>query len=88
MNRWRPGLAKHAGRVHELRTTFAVLRGDDNPLKKRRNGYDIDLDAVVESYVDSRTGKELSDCVFAKKRELERDMAVAFAVDMSGSTKG
>jgi len=47
-----------------------------------------DLDAVVAACVDLRTGAELSERLMVKRRKAERDMAVMFMVDMSGSTKG
>ncbi|MDH3637952.1 MAG: hypothetical protein OES09_05750, partial [Gammaproteobacteria bacterium] len=81
-------LARYSGLVAELRRTFEALRGEDRLLKKQKNGDDIDLDAVVEACADARSGLEMSDRVFTKLKKSERDMAVIFMVDMSGSTKG
>ncbi len=74
--------------VHEIRKTFEALRGDNRVLRRQKNGDDIDLDAVVESYVDMVKGGELSEQLFIKPRQLERNLAVIFMVDVSGSTKG
>ena len=57
-------------------------------LRRQSNGDDIDIDAVVESYVDAVKGEEITDRLFIKSRQLERDLAVIFMVDVSGSTKG
>jgi len=81
-------LARYSGLVTELRRTFEALRGENRLLKKQKNGDDIDLDAVVEAYSDARSGLEMSDRLFTKRRKSERDMAVVFMVDMSGSTTG
>lgn len=81
-------LERYAGLVTELRKTFEALRGEDRLLKKQKNGDDIDLDAVVEAYSDMCSGFEMSDRLFTKLNKAERDMAVVFMVDMSGSTKG
>lgn len=81
-------LERYAGLVAELRRTFEILRGQDRLLKKQRHGDDIDLDAVVEAFADARTGREMTDRLLTKLHKTERDMAVVFMVDMSGSTKG
>lgn len=81
-------LDRYAGLVAELRRTFEILRGQDRLLKKQKYGDDIDLDAVVEAFADARAGREMTDRLLTKLHKTERDMAVVFMVDMSGSTKG
>ncbi len=81
-------LSRYRGLISGLRRTFEALRGEDRILKKQIHGDDIDLDAVVEAYADMHVGLEMSERLFTKHRNLERDMAVIFMVDMSGSTKG
>ena len=81
-------LEKYSHLVRGIRRSFEALRGDDRMLRRQKNGDDIDIDAVVESYVDVVEGNELTDRLFIKSRKLERDLAVIFMVDVSGSTKG
>ena len=81
-------LEKYSHLVRDIRRSFEALRGDDRMLRRQKNGDDIDIDAVVESYVDVFEGNELTDRLFIKARKLERDLAVIFMVDVSGSTKG
>ncbi len=81
-------LRRYAGLISGLRKTFEALRGEDRILKKQIYGDDIDLNAVVEAYADMHVGLEMSERLFTKHRNLERNMAVIFMVDMSGSTKG
>ena len=81
-------LEKYSHLVRDIRKSFEALRGDDRMLRRQKNGDDIDIDAVVESYVDIFEGNELTDRLFIKSRKLERDLAVIFMVDVSGSTKG
>jgi len=81
-------LLKYAPQVTLLRRTFELLRGEDKLLKKQVNGDDIDLDAVISAYADMRSGMELSERLLVKRHKAERDIAVMFMVDMSGSTKG
>ncbi|OYV75411.1 MAG: hypothetical protein B7Z66_13110 [Chromatiales bacterium 21-64-14] len=81
-------LGRHRGLVQQLRKTFETLRGEDKLLKKQPYGDDVDIDALVEAYADTRSGLEMSDRLFTKLHKLERNIAVMFMVDMSGSTKG
>lgn len=81
-------LNKYAGVLAGLRKTFEALRGEDRLLKKQTSGDDIDFDALVEARADMLRGVELSERLFIKRHRLERNIAVMFMVDMSGSTKG
>ena len=81
-------LKRYALEVSQLRRTFEMLRGEDHRLKKQPAGDDIDLDAVIAGFSDLRSGRELSAELFLRRHKVERDIAVMFMVDMSGSTKG
>ena len=81
-------LTKYAGVLPQLRKTFEALRGENRLLKKQPHGDDVDFDALVEATADHRAGRELSERLFVKRHRFERDIAVLFMVDMSGSTKG
>lgn len=79
---------KYSGLIKSLRRTFEVLRGEDKVLKKQPHGDDIDVDALIETWADTQCGMEMSENIFTKMHKEERDIAVIFMVDMSGSTKG
>lgn len=81
-------LARYAVQIGQLRRTFEMLRGEDKWLKKQHGGDDIDLDAVITAFADMRSGMELPERLFQQRHKAERDIAVMFMVDMSGSTKG
>ncbi len=81
-------LEKHKGLLKSLRHTFEILRGEDKLLKKQVHGDDVDIDALVEAYGDVKSGMEMTDRLFTKMHKEERNVAVIFMVDMSGSTKG
>lgn len=81
-------LNKHKGLLKSLRHTFEILRGEDKLLKKQVHGDDIDIDALVEAYGDVKSGMEMTDRLFTKMHKVERNVAVIFMVDMSGSTRG
>ena len=81
-------LIKYRGLAGHLRRTFEALRGEDKLLKKQPYGDNIDIDALIEAWADSTMGMEMSERLFTKRHKLERDIAVMFMVDMSGSTNG
>ncbi len=84
----RETLAKYDGVVRHLRKKFEALR-DENRLEKRQTqGDEIDLDALIEALADAKDGREMSDRLFVRQHRAERNIAVAFLVDMSGSTQG
>ncbi len=81
-------LDRHAGVVRHLRRKFEALRDENRFEKRQAQGDEIDLDALVEALADARDGREMSDRLFVRLHRAERNIAVAFLVDMSGSTKG
>ena len=81
-------LNKYRGIVKQLRRSFEALRGQDRRMRKQPYGDDVDLDALVESLADQSAGLEASDNVFIHHQRIDRDIAVLFMVDMSGSTRG
>ena len=81
-------LEKYSKLLKSLRNTFEFMRGEDKLLKKQPHGDDIDIDALVEAYADVKSGMEMSNRLFTKMHKVERNVAVIFMVDMSGSTRG
>ncbi len=81
-------LTKYAGTVTQLRKTFEAIRGENHMARRQSDGEGIDFDAVVEAVVERELGREMPDRLFIQNRKSERDMAVVFMVDVSGSTKG
>jgi nitric oxide reductase NorD protein len=85
---YRNTLDKHASIVKHLRKRFEAMR-DENRLEKRQaDGDEVDIDALIEALADARDGREMSDRLFVRQHRAERNIAVAFLIDMSGSTKG
>jgi nitric oxide reductase NorD protein len=81
-------LAKYRPQIAGLRRTFEMLRGEDKMLKRQTVGDNIDFDALVAAYADLKNGHELPEQLLTHRHKNERDLAVLFMVDMSGSTKG
>ena len=81
-------LDKYLHLVADIRRHFEALRGEDKTLKAQSIGDNIDLDALITAYADMHTGVEMSDRLFTQLKKIDRDLAVVFMVDVSGSTKG
>lgn len=79
---------KYARLLGNLRKTFEAMRDEDRLLKRQVYGDGVDIDAFVEAWADVHTGLEMSDRLFTRMHRDERNIAVMFMVDMSGSTQG
>lgn len=80
-------LAEQRSAIQSLRRFFEGLR----PPAFRRitgqpDGEEVDLDAVVRRRGEQRGGMEGSDRVYVRREKKERNVGVAFLVDVSGST--
>ena len=73
--------------VRLIRRYFEAIRPEAfRRMGRQSDGEDIDLDALVGWMVDRRLGNDPSDQVYSTRRKRDRHVAVAFLVDMSGST--
>jgi nitric oxide reductase activation protein len=80
-------LNEHSSLVREIHRQFELVMPEMyRKVKRLEDGEEFDLDAVIESVIDRRTGTTPSDKVFWRRNKVERDVAVAFLLDMSAST--
>jgi hypothetical protein len=80
-------LKEYAGLVAQIRKRFEVL----NPEYRRKikglpDGEDYDLDAVVDFVIGRKAGQSQDPRVYVRRDKAERDVSVAFLLDMSSST--
>lgn len=68
-----------------LRRRLARVGLGPTVLRRRPDGDDLDLDAVVERAVDLAAGTSPSDAVHLERRRLARDLGVLILLDASGS---
>ncbi len=85
---YRQTLERHSGIVKGLRRAFEAMRDENRLMKRQAYGDEVDIDALVEALADARDGREMSDRLFVRLHRAERNIAVVFMVDMSGSTRG
>ena len=81
-------LKRYGGYVNELRRQLELLKRERRTKRRQKDGDGIDIDAVVEYFADMRAGISPSEGLFTRIERQERNIAVLFLVDMSGSTRG
>jgi nitric oxide reductase NorD protein len=81
-------LEKYRGALRTIKKCFEAVLGESRPQRRQPEGDDIDLDAIVNAHIDLAQGKDISDHLYTNYRNQERNVAVMFMVDMSGSTLG
>jgi nitric oxide reductase NorD protein len=87
MNFYRETLLSYAALLHHIRREFEQIVPELYHKEKRLpDGADHDLDAAIEAMTDLRIGVSPSEKIFWRHHKSERDVAVAFLLDMSGST--
>jgi nitric oxide reductase NorD protein len=80
-------LSTHRSTVRLLRRFFEGLRPPAfRRLPGQPDGEELDLDAVVRRAADQRAGFEGGDRIYVRHEKKERDVAVVFLIDVSGST--
>ncbi len=80
-------LVDHQSTVKSLRRFFESLRPPTfRRVAGQTDGEEVDLDAVVRRIGDQRAGMEGGDRLYVRREKKERNVAVAFLVDISGST--
>jgi len=84
---YRDTLLSHAGLLQQIRREFEQVMPEIYHKEKRLpDGSDHDLDLAIEAMTDFRIGITPSEKIFWRQHKIERDVAVAFLLDMSGST--
>ncbi len=80
-------LREHAGLVAQTRKQFELMKPEMfRKIKKLRDGEDFDLDGAIEWMAEKRAGVNPNDKIYWRRNKIERDVAVAFLIDMSAST--
>jgi nitric oxide reductase activation protein len=80
-------LSEHGAAIRILRRYFEGIRPPAfRQVRGQSYGDDVDLDAAITLRADIAAGTEPSDRVYIRRDRRDRSVAVAFLVDLSGST--
>ncbi|MBK7725110.1 MAG: VWA domain-containing protein [Dehalococcoidia bacterium] len=86
-NFYENALREHAGLVAQTRKQFELMKPEMfRKIKRLPDGEDFDLDSAIEWMVEKRAGASPNEKIYWRRNKIERDVAVAFLVDMSAST--
>jgi nitric oxide reductase NorD protein len=87
LNFYRETLLNYMPLVKRIRGEFEQVAPELYHKEKRLpDGAEHDLDAAIEALTDLRCGVTPAEKIYWRHRKLERDVTVAFLLDMSGST--
>ncbi len=81
-------LEKYKNNLRSIKKTFEAIIEENSIQKKQIDGDQLDYNAIIETMPDLLMGNELSEHLYARYQTKERNIAVMFMVDMSGSTLG
>ncbi|MFN8507532.1 MAG: VWA domain-containing protein [Dehalococcoidia bacterium] len=80
-------LREHAGLVAQTRKQFELMKPElFRKIKRLPEGEDFDLDSAIEWMIEKRAGVNPNEKIYWRRNKIERDVAVAFLIDMSAST--
>jgi len=80
-------LSRYASLVGQTRRQFELLRPEMfRKIKRLLDGEEIDFDAVTDYAVERKAGHTPTDKIYWRRNKIERDVSVAFLLDMSAST--
>ena len=81
-------LKKYRHLVNSIKRTFEGVLVESRLQRRQLDGDDLDLDAIIRAYAEVANGQEMSEHIYTRYRNQNRNIAVMFMVDMSGSTVG
>ena len=80
-------LAEHGGMIGTIRRAFEGMRPEaSRPKRGLSDGDELDFDAVIAARIASRAGRAADEGLYRARHRSDRDVSVAFLVDMSSST--
>lgn len=78
---------RHSELAARIRRRIGKVRAPQQErVRRRADGDEIDLDAAIEAHIDRQAGLQGDDRVYSSVRPARRDVCAAFLLDISGST--
>ncbi|MQF99248.1 MAG: hypothetical protein FI727_00095 [SAR202 cluster bacterium] len=80
-------LENYSNLANQIRRQFELVAPQGfRKTRRQQDGDDLDFDAVIEAVIDRKSGLTPSDKLYNLRNKVQRDVAVAFLMDMSAST--
>jgi hypothetical protein len=77
----------YGGTIRMIRRYFEGIRPVAlRRMRRQRDGEEVDVEAAIESFADRQAQASPTEDVYIRRARGQRDVAVAFLVDLSGST--
>ncbi len=81
-----PVETRHRRLIHRLRCQFAALTSEWLRVRRQTAGVEFDIDALVDSEVERRTGHTPTEAIYQDRRRDLHDIAALILIDESYST--
>jgi len=79
--------SRHAALEREVRRRFGSIKPLSwHRIRRTSDGDELDLDGLIETVIDRRTGHDADAHLYIRRDRARRDVSAAFLVDMSAST--
>lgn len=79
--------AEHGPLIGQIRRAFEALRPEQvRRMRGLLDGDELDMDRLIQARIERRAGGSPDERFYARRLRQDRDVAVAFLVDMSSST--
>jgi len=79
--------SRHSALEKEVRRRFGAIKPQSwQRVRRTSDGDELDLDGMIETVIDRRTGHDADSRLYIRRDRARRDVAAAFLVDMSAST--
>ncbi|MGO9932716.1 MAG: nitric oxide reductase activation protein NorD [Steroidobacteraceae bacterium] len=79
--------SRHRALEQEVRRRFGSIKPQSwQRVRRTSDGDELDLDGVIETVIDRRTGHDADSHLYVRRDRARRDVAAALLVDMSAST--
>jgi nitric oxide reductase activation protein len=80
-------LKNYFGLAAQIKKQFELISPETfRRIKKLPDGEEFELDAVIQAVLEKKAGQTPSEKLYWRRNKVERDVAVAFLLDMSAST--
>lgn len=81
-------LNKYSLYIKKIKNIFTIAKEEEKYHRKQFDGQELDIDSLIDYLISYKIFPNAKENFYMKLNKTERNIAVLFLVDMSGSTKG
>jgi nitric oxide reductase NorD protein len=85
-NYYKETITDNASTLTGLRKMLTSVNNKNQVQRRQNQGEEFDLEALIDRYVDVKSGRTPSDNIYLSKRKKEKDLSILFLLDASLSS--